>query len=410
MKKTIVLICILALICVGGVMAETTMNFLTKGFADTLYCHRFGTCTLTSMILDNLIVQNLSVIGDIFNVTMIRVNWTITDSFNVEGNLEAVNITAENYFYPDGTSINDTLSSDYVPYTGATDDVDLGTNDFSSRDGSFSGDVVVTGQTDLYGIFYSYNQAIFNNSIYLGRDGDSIITSETTDTTGSSQFRLLADGNNDLYIYTYGSEAAGTYYGLPRNKSSYVDAQGERLIIGTFDDSPMYLASSRDARLILTENGDFIPYDDNDIITGNASNRWKDIYVVGEESKGIHFVEDDGSYGNLSMDDDFNLLWNGVKIVNGSGNITMGGIDLSPYLTNGTDANFNNINITGTTFLNNITCPDGTYEVYSNIDNTGYNITTEFVNFGETGFRVNATFNSTTNVMSVKYIIKPREV
>ncbi len=38
------------------------------------------------------------------------------------------------------------------------------------------------------------------------------------------------------------------------------------------------------------------------------------------------------------------------------------------------------------------------------------NITAEYIIFDETSFRVNATYNSTTNVMSVKYIIKPREV
>ena len=87
------------------------------------------------------------------------------------------------------------------------------------------------------------------------------------------------------------------------------------MIVGTFDTSPLYLATSQDPRFIVTKDGDLIPFDDDNYIFGNKSNRVADIYVVGESSQGIHFVEDDESYGNLSMDDDFNLLWNG-KLIN----------------------------------------------------------------------------------------------
>ena len=327
-------------------LVEPYNDPITYSVGDSRWCRLIG-CTITDLIVDSLTVYDLSVIGDVFNVTMNLVEWNITTSFNVGGNLEAKNITADNFFYSDGTSINDTLSSDYVPYIGATDDVDLGNNDFWARDGNFSGnvridddlyardgyfdrnvyiafDLEVTDDTVLldtlkvYGIstFYNdfrvYDDATFNDSITLKRDGgDAILEVETEDTAGSSQIRVLADGTNDLYIYTYGSTAPATYYGFPRAGSSYVDAQGERLIIGTFDTAPLYLATSQDPRLLITGTGDVLPFDDDDYMLGNATNRFEDFYVVGESTQGVHFVQDDYSYGNLSMDDNFNLLWNG---------------------------------------------------------------------------------------------------
>ena len=221
-------------------------------------------------------------------------------------------------------------SGNYVPYTGATTDVDLGLNDFIARYGNFTldldvmDDLFVWDNTDLYGQLDVWERARFydslecNDSISLEVTGNSIMEIETTWANSSAQLRILADGTNDLYIYTYGSTAPATYYGLPRASSSYVDAQGDRLIIGTFDTSPLYLATSQNPRFELTSSGDLIPFDDDDYDIGNSTHRIIDIFITGENGDGgIRFTEDDGSYGNLSMDDDFNLLWNGNSISSG---------------------------------------------------------------------------------------------
>ena len=227
-------------------------------------------------------------------------------------------------------------SGNYVPYTGATTDVDLGLNDFIARYGNFTldldvmDDLFVWDNTDLYGQLDVWERARFygslecNDSISLEVTGDSILEVETTWANSSAQLRLLADGTNDLYIYTYGSTAAASYYGYPRAGSSYVDAQGERLIVGTFDSSPMYLATDRITRFVLTALGNLIPEDDDSYDIGNATHRIQDLFIVGEDGGGgLHFAEDDGSYGNLTMDDDFNLLWDGNLITDG--NITSSG-------------------------------------------------------------------------------------
>lgn len=85
MKKTITLMLVLALICVGVVMAETTMNFLTKGFADTLYCQVGGDCVMGNITVSGINLFNGSI--NFINVTI--VNYNVTGLVNVEGNISA---------------------------------------------------------------------------------------------------------------------------------------------------------------------------------------------------------------------------------------------------------------------------------------------------------------------------------
>jgi len=52
------------------VYAETSYNFLTKGWGDTLYCQIGGTCSLNSLVVDNLTVNNYAIINESYlNVT-----------------------------------------------------------------------------------------------------------------------------------------------------------------------------------------------------------------------------------------------------------------------------------------------------------------------------------------------------
>jgi len=321
--KQITIIILIALILIGIVSAEPSMNFLTKGFADTLYCRLTG-CTME---------------GDIYmnGYNILNVTWINLTHMNVNGTINATAVNATRYCdatgcYSISDFIENTNTSLWFSSGGVTqlydpEDVDIGINEFRAGYGNFSIDLDVMDDLRVYddtrledrlyvyGNFYSYGDALFNESITLERDGDAILEVETTGADDSAQIRVLADGTNDLYIYTYSSTAPLTYYGLPRAGSSYVDAQGDRLVIGTFDTAPLYLATSQSPRIVITKDGDTIPFDDDHNILGNTSNRWEDLYIVGEETQGIHFVEDDGSYGNLSMDDDLNLLWNG-EIIN----------------------------------------------------------------------------------------------
>lgn len=255
--------------------------------------------------------------------------------------------------------------SDYVPYTGAITDVDIGVNDFWARDGNFTRDLIVMDDFDVYDNSFFHNNVdiygtldVFDNSYFYGdvriqNNSRTILEIETTNVSESAELQLNADGVNDLYIYTYGSEKIGTYYGLPKANSSYVDARGERLVVGTFDASPLYLATHLSARFILTAAGHFIPFDDDDYDIGNSSNRVKDIYVTGESLYGIHFVEDDKiTIGNLSMDDNLNLLWNGNIISNITGSSGIADNPFDQSLNTTEDVTFSVINITDKIYTN----------------------------------------------------------
>ena len=280
--------------------------------------------TLHVFNLYNSTWDNRNLIGsNTYNATY--ANYAYNQS---EATFEMYNSTWDNRGLINNSWTQNYADTIYIPYTGATNDVNLGSNDFWARDINATDDLFVNDDAkigdnlDVFGDLGIVGTSLFENDMQLQTWADAILEIETFNVTQSAQLRLLADGVNDLYIYTYGSNATGSYYGFPKNQSSYVDARGARLIIGTFDDSPMYLASSRNARIELDINGNFVPVDDDDIDLGNITQRWQDLYLTGEEDFGLHFVEDDGIMGNLSMDDDGNLLWNNVIVNITGGNTT----------------------------------------------------------------------------------------
>ena len=182
MKKGKILLFFLILIVSGLLVrgSETTMHYLTKGFADTLYCKLTG-CVMegdldmngydilnvtfidmnrtnaTEICLDDTCIGNWSELssevediwvnasGDTMTGDLLpsptltqdlgsgpnRWDWLYVRNISVE------NVIAYNYFYPDGTSINDTLNSNFVPYSGAVKNVDLGANNFTVDNNTF---------------------------------------------------------------------------------------------------------------------------------------------------------------------------------------------------------------------------------------------------------------------------------
>ncbi len=94
MKKTIIFL-ILLILLVPIVLAGGYLDFVTIGQGDDRWCRLIG-CTITDLIVDSLTVYNLSIIGQVFNVTMNLVTWNITESFNVGGNIVAKNGTFDN--------------------------------------------------------------------------------------------------------------------------------------------------------------------------------------------------------------------------------------------------------------------------------------------------------------------------
>ncbi len=95
MRKKSFLIFLFFIFLTPSLVSAHYWDFVTIGQGDSRWCQLTG-CAITNLIVDTLTVFNLSVIGDVFNVTMNLVTWNITENFNVGGNLEAKNITVDN--------------------------------------------------------------------------------------------------------------------------------------------------------------------------------------------------------------------------------------------------------------------------------------------------------------------------
>ena len=98
MKLTIIilgLLLALALVYAGGYEVP-----LSRGEADRLYCLQEGVCDLA-----NLTVGSLRIIdGNITFINVTIINYNVTGTMNVDGD-----ITADNYFYQNGQDINSTI-------------------------------------------------------------------------------------------------------------------------------------------------------------------------------------------------------------------------------------------------------------------------------------------------------------
>lgn len=118
-KKTIVIIVpiIMVLLMATTIHGDTVWDYLTKGLADTLYCSIGGSCNMTE-----LTVQNLTVTGTHFNVTV--ENYNVTGELTVSGNVSADYYCDDTgcYSIANFLSSNSTAdySDDFVNITGDT--------------------------------------------------------------------------------------------------------------------------------------------------------------------------------------------------------------------------------------------------------------------------------------------------
>jgi len=148
-KTTIILILVLVISFILATVVESGgyMEPVSRGYVINNFCMKNGVCTF-----DYLTVYNLSVIGQVFNVTMNLVTWNITENFNVGGNLEAKNITALDKFIGDGSLITGIVASSvedtWVNESGDTMTGGLVVNDWVNASNS-TGQLLVMGGNHL---------------------------------------------------------------------------------------------------------------------------------------------------------------------------------------------------------------------------------------------------------------------
>jgi len=115
--------------------------------------------------------------------------------------------------------VDDYTGANYVPYSGATGNVDLGDNDFSAADGDFSGDLTVGGNGNIrvpsttfaeqYGIIYKGTIPFIHDFSY-GLNAGGITP------VGRNTFVGVDAGN-----FTMGSTATTTSHGSYNNAIGY---------------------------------------------------------------------------------------------------------------------------------------------------------------------------------------------
>ena len=193
-------------------------NPITYSGGDLRWCKLYGVCTL-----DTLIVYNISVIGDVFNVTMNLVTWNITESFNVGGNLEAENITALDKFKGDGsllTSLNAENIDINLPTNCPSANAMYGFGDNMSttlcRDSwvNIDGDTM-TGQLNIDNILNVTGDLIVNNSVFFVNSTNESIGIGTTNP--QAKLHILQSGtagtpviSDDTVLVIQNDEASWT--------------------------------------------------------------------------------------------------------------------------------------------------------------------------------------------------------
>jgi len=151
-----------ALINLVTVRASGYTDYLTRGYADTLYCAISGNC-----ILDSLTVRNLTITSSITNLSVTNLNTTGT-------------IQADDFLFQNGDSVNDT----FVNIVG-----DTMTGNLTIDVGGVSTDVELRLQTDVNENAYLYymesNSGILGFVTWYDGSGGGAYKIDAIDGTGT---------------------------------------------------------------------------------------------------------------------------------------------------------------------------------------------------------------------------------
>lgn len=247
----IILIFFLFLLTIS-IASASSMNFLTKGFADTLYCKVNGNCTLETINAGNGIFENLTVFGGYFNTTV--TNYDVTGNMDVNGNLtvhgEITNITSliisgnitgdlipalygvDNlgsaakvwaYIYGDGIygyavdthlfAAESYFSDSFAGQWGTAADDDM----------TFKDDITVYGNADFNdnnGIILGtgHDSKLYYNATHLIIDAQQVGTS---DMVLSARYIGIETGTPDSKIHMLGTSAATSSFKIERQSADF---------------------------------------------------------------------------------------------------------------------------------------------------------------------------------------------
>jgi len=190
----------------------------------------------------------------------------------IDGNVTAINTTANIQGLLNATGIYSTYNSSYVPYTGATSDVDLGAHNLTATNGYYSGNLGVGDSTPNYKIHAKTNS------------GSCEIASEGTSTTG--QGIVYARSNvASVYFSASGSSRAGsTFGGVPNANVMVFEGQSvSNMVFSTWGGlgASFIWAHQRSNDMELTNGGNLLIGKNNTYDTGEKLQVEGDAYING---------------------------------------------------------------------------------------------------------------------------------
>lgn len=171
-------------------------------------------------------------------------------------------VGAKTWTLPDNTGTI-ALTSDipslsgYVPYTGATTNVNLGANTISGGGGTMSGAFNV----NIAALKFFRVGATALVTMQSDLSNASLISADSTTTTGSTDIKV-SSGTQTAYLRTYGTATAGNY------PSSSVAASSSAGVIVTVGGSTSYLIGKANSLYWLPNSGYGFRYDTNGLRVG----------------------------------------------------------------------------------------------------------------------------------------------
>lgn len=143
-------------------IAETSYNFLTKGFADTLYCQQNGICNLTSLNVNNVTAYNVT---GVVNAYGYNINGTsifnLIPQKNVSGLVARINRNGTTTYYSTNTNTDAARGATLTIASNAVIDSDtlkLSCGDYATDGLSFNTNVSIIGSgpcTYIYDIGFA---------------------------------------------------------------------------------------------------------------------------------------------------------------------------------------------------------------------------------------------------------------
>jgi len=172
---------------------------------------------------------------------------------SASNNLTLTNGTLTSNSLTDGTAtltggvLSGVAITDYVPYTGATGNVDIGVNDFSATNGDFSGDLTVGGNVGI-------GTTAPTQLLHVKSAGTAGILTETTGTGAYSTFTAKSDGGQ-VYVVSRGATHTGTSFDNNNADTSQIYSIAQKLLLGTYYADDLVIGTNNHERMRILSGG-----------------------------------------------------------------------------------------------------------------------------------------------------------